>query len=246
MSVVVLVPDGQLEVRNTDTPPPSVTKILVSISLIEVHKADAADDAGWISVFEGDERTFDLVAATAIEDVLGTETFAAGKYTQIRMDIVSVTVTVEGDDREATVPGDKLRVVRPFDVEEGIVTVLTLDFDADKSVVITGNGAVQFKPVVKLMVWKESQEGRETPQRVPTSTPAPTITPTPTATPDPISGAFFLEIVSPVPDGDEAIAFVTRTEPHPDRTDADRRRRGGGRRLRRGRRGRALYDRTEP
>jgi hypothetical protein len=154
--VVVLVPDGQLEVRITDAPPPGVTKILVTISLIEVHKAGAAGDAGWIPVFEGDERTFDLVAATAIEDVLGTETFAAGKYTQIRMDVVSVTVTVEGEVREATVPGDKLRVVRPFDVEEGIVTVLTLDFDAEKSVVITGNGAVQFKPVVKLLVRKES------------------------------------------------------------------------------------------
>lgn len=153
---ILIVPDGQLEVRITDAPPPGVTKILVTVSLIEVHKADASEDAGWIQVFEGDERTFDLVAATAIEDVLGTETFAAGKYTQIRMDVVSVTVTVEGDDREATVPGDKLRVVRPFDVEEGKVTVLTLDFDADKSVVITGNGAVQFKPVVKLLVRKEN------------------------------------------------------------------------------------------
>jgi hypothetical protein len=96
------------------------------------------------------------VAVIGIEDVLGTEAFASGKYTQIRMDVVSVIVTVEGDDREATVPGGKLRLVSPFDVEEGIVTVVTLDFDADKSVVITGNGAVQFKPVVKLLVRKEN------------------------------------------------------------------------------------------
>lgn len=42
--------------------------------------------------------------------------------------------------------------VRPFDVEEGETTVLLLDFDADKSVVVTGSGKVIVKPVVKLTV----------------------------------------------------------------------------------------------
>ena len=71
------------------------------------------------------------------------------------MDVDKVLVTHEGEEKEATLPGDKLKVVRPFDVEEGQATVLTLDFDADKSVIITGSGRVQFKPTVK----PESTEG---------------------------------------------------------------------------------------
>ena len=38
-----------------------------------------------------------------------------------------------------------------FDIEVGTTTVLILDFDAAKSVVLTGEGEVLFKPVVKLL-----------------------------------------------------------------------------------------------
>jgi hypothetical protein len=251
---------GELEMRVTDAPPEGVTKILVTVSGIEVHRAEAGEEEGWISVFEGEGRTFDLVAVTGIEGVLGAQEFTIGKYTQIRMDVVSVTVTLKDkdgneEDKEASVPGDKLRIVRPFDVETDKTTVLTLDFDAEKSVAVTGQGAVQFKPTVKLLVRKETPEERAeksatvaptaipeptdtataTPEPTPTNTPSPTptitptptntptptvtptptntptptITPTPTATPDPLGTALFLEIVSPLPEEGETIAFVT-------------------------------------
>ena len=96
VSILLFPSDGLLEVRIIDVLPTGFTKIIVTTSLIEVHEGDAVDDTGWISVFDGDERTFDLVVATTIEDGLGTETFAAGKYTQIRMYIVAVTVTRGG------------------------------------------------------------------------------------------------------------------------------------------------------
>ena len=117
---------------------------------------------GWLTLFSvtsttPEPMTFDLVQVTGIEEVLGTQEFAVGKYTQIRMDVDKVLVTHEGEEKEATLPGDKLKVVRPFDVEEGQATVLTLDFDADKSVIITGSGRVQFKPTVKLLIRKEDR-----------------------------------------------------------------------------------------
>ena len=40
----------------------------------------------------------------------------------------------------------------------GEATVLTLDFDAAQPVVVTGQGAVRFKPVVKLLVRKSKPE----------------------------------------------------------------------------------------
>ena len=167
---------GELQVRVTDAPPEGVSAIVVTVSNIEVHKAGAREGEGWITLFSATSTTgttsippkrFDLVKVTGIEEVLGTEVFAVGKYTQIRMDVDSVVVTLQVKPGEATttkeaeIPGDKLKVVRPFDVEEGQTTVLTLDFDAEKAVIVTGTGDVRFKPVVKLLVRKEARGKRD-------------------------------------------------------------------------------------
>lgn len=77
--------------------------------------------------------------------------------TQIRMSIDEVVVTHLGEEKIAELPGDKLKVVRPFDVVADQATVLTLDFDANQSVVIAGNGQVRFKPTVKLLIRKEDR-----------------------------------------------------------------------------------------
>ena len=102
-------------------------------------------------------KVFDLVEVTGIEQVLGVDTLPVGKYTQIRMDVNQVMVTHQGEEKKAELPGDKLKVVRPFDVVADQATVLTLDFDAAKSVVIAGNGQVRFKPTVKLLLRKEDR-----------------------------------------------------------------------------------------
>jgi hypothetical protein len=123
---------GGLDLRVTDAPPEGVTRIDVTVGGIEVHKADAEEDEGWIAVFPiatttAQTITFDLVAVTGIEGVLTQlEEFEVGKYTQIRMDVISVSVTLNEEVKEARVPSDKLKVVRPFDVEAEQTTVLTL------------------------------------------------------------------------------------------------------------------------
>jgi len=65
-------------------------------------------------------------------------------------------VTVDGESITAEVPSEKLKIVRPFSVEAGVKTVLTLDFDGEKSLILrgkdvtTGKKTALFKPVVKL------------------------------------------------------------------------------------------------
>jgi hypothetical protein len=54
------------------------------------------------------------------------------------------------------VPSGELKFVRPFDVIAGVTTDVKLDFDAQKSVNVTGNGKVMVKPVVKLAISNES------------------------------------------------------------------------------------------
>ena len=111
---------GELEVRVTDAPPEGVSNILVTISNIEVHKAGSDEEEGWTTVIE-EEKTFDLVEIEGLEEVLGTNELAAGKHTQIRMDVVNVDVTLKpsGEQdfvtRTAQVPSGKLNPNPPKD-----------------------------------------------------------------------------------------------------------------------------------
>jgi hypothetical protein len=99
--------------------------------------------------------TFDLLKIKGIEEVLATGDLAPGTYTQIRMEVSKVTVTLAGGQpQDAKLPSGKLKFIQPFDVAAGKTTVLLFDFDAGKSVNVTGNGQAMFKPVIKLSVTK--------------------------------------------------------------------------------------------
>lgn len=145
-------PTGTVEFRAMDAPPAGVSKIMETTRNIQIHKADAPEDS-WITVVS-QEKTFDLVAIQGAEVFLGSENVSSGNYTQIRLDVAKVIVTLEGKDITAKLPSDKLKVVRPWEVKAGQKTILTLDFEADRFVNITGNDAVEVKPVLKLDVYQ--------------------------------------------------------------------------------------------
>ena len=141
---------GVVEVRATDAPTAGVSSIVVTTSNIQIHKSDAPDDS-WITVVS-QEKTFDLVAIQGAEVFLGSENVSSGNYTQIRLDVTKVIVTMNGANITAKLPSDKLKVVGPWEVKAGQKTILTLDFEADAFVVITGTDQAQVKPVIKLAV----------------------------------------------------------------------------------------------
>ncbi|MEE8420724.1 MAG: DUF4382 domain-containing protein, partial [Dehalococcoidales bacterium] len=170
------VPWGTIEIRATDPPPADVSSAIVYLTEIEVHRtagntsSDNAttdnttldDTGGWITVIDV-AASFDLMeVVNGVEAILGSANVMAGKYTQIRMTVDRVEViTTDGDNFTAEVPGGKLKIVRPFTVGSGETTVLTLDFDGGKSLVVTGAGKFFFKPVVKLLIEHEDNEESE-------------------------------------------------------------------------------------
>ncbi|MFC1953468.1 ice-binding family protein [Chloroflexota bacterium] len=190
-------PTGTVEFRATDAPATGVSKIMVTARNIQIHKADAPEDS-WITVVS-QEKTFDLVAIEGAEVFLGSENVSSGNYTQIRLDVTKVIVTLDGKDITAKLPSDKLKIVRPWEVKAGQKTILTLDFDAEKFVVLTGNNQAQVKPVIKLEI---SQGERPLKKLTPDIT-APTVTMTINtngATDVPINtkvGIFFSEAMDP-------------------------------------------------
>ena len=142
---------GILEVRVTDAPTHNVSAVNITVSNIEVHKTEGETE--WLSVIKGD-KSFDLLKLRGVEEVLGSKEIETGNYTQIRMDVKDVIVTIDGEQQNAVLPSGKLKLLCSFEIERDKTTVLTLDFDANKSVVITGSDKVIFKPVIKLKITK--------------------------------------------------------------------------------------------
>jgi len=187
---------GTMQVYVTDAPPKGVTAIEIKASNVEAHMSGAADDQ-WVTLLK-DPPVFDLVKATGVNVLLGTSDVAAGKYTQVRLDITDVTVTLNGKQVKATVPSDKLKLVGEITVEEGKKTPISLDFDAEESILLEGQDKVSLKPVVKLIVAKPG-ETLETPVAATAATPALAPAPAPTLNGSEIGGRKTPSALAPAP-----------------------------------------------
>jgi len=147
-------PTGAVAVYVTDPGPVSnVSHINITASEVKIHKAGDDGEGEWISL-NITNPSFDLIALkeTGLKELLAQGNVTAGNYTQIRMTIAGVNVTLDGETQNATVPSGELKFVRPFQVVDGNTTILSLDFDAGKSVTITGTSKVIVHPVVTLNV----------------------------------------------------------------------------------------------
>ena len=153
---------GIIEIRVTDPPPPGVENAIVTVTKIEVHRV-WDEEGAWETIFEdADGVTFDLVKVFENPTVIAYVEVMVGGFTQIRMEVTEVVVTpVGGDPVSAIIPSGELKIVRPFNVEAGMRTILTLDFDGDKSIkikTIGGKDEFLFNPVVKLLIEKQKVE----------------------------------------------------------------------------------------
>lgn len=151
---------GIIEVRVTDPGPADVKSAVVYLTNIKAHKV-SDNVSEWITISDN-ISSFDLMEVIGVEKVLTAVKTQVGSFTQIRMDVTKVeVVTVAGDKFTAEVPSGELKIIRPFNVEGGVKTVLTLDFDGEKSLIVTGKGKALFKPVVKLSIEQEKIKAEE-------------------------------------------------------------------------------------
>lgn len=141
----------------------------VAISQVAVHyvpdgesgqagdEEDAVDDpaeAGWHTIFE-EERTFEILSLKDDPVELGEVELDAGKITQIRLwvsDQAASTITIDGTSYDLEVPSGKIKVVgHQFEIAADEEETIALDFDADASVTMTGNGRYILRPTVKVV-----------------------------------------------------------------------------------------------
>lgn len=144
---------GQVQIRVVDQPPPGVQGVIVEIHDIQVFLA-AGSQSRWVTAVAG-PRTFDLLLASDVQEVLGQAEAESGTYTRVRFELGSVTVVLQDESRQTVTPEQQaLEVLRPFRVEEGKTTVILLDFDADRSLQPGPDGVFRFDTKVLVRVLK--------------------------------------------------------------------------------------------
>ena len=162
---------GKVSLSLTDAPNPDYEAVYVTISEIQVHRADA-EEGSWQTILSPNAtyNLLDLINGETAE--LGVATLPTGTYTQMRLILgdtpddtenilegshpyANYLVTNEDEAIELKVPSGfqtGIKLVHTFDVEAGRTIGLILDFDAGRSVVKAGNsGNWLLKPTIKII-----------------------------------------------------------------------------------------------
>jgi hypothetical protein len=88
--------------------------------------------------------------------VLADSTLPTGHYTQVRLILgARNTVMVDGVLHDLRIPSSMntgLKLNHPFTINDGALYEFTLDFDADRSIHMTGNGQYMMRPVIRMVV----------------------------------------------------------------------------------------------
>ncbi len=153
---------GTLKVNITDAKPAlpaGVEKVWVTINEVSVHQAGGS----WVSLsLSQSPYTIDLLQFADGEktELVPPAALASGRYTQIRLGIVSAAIQINGVEEPLSleVPSGTLKTDKTFqfDVAEGGAVDLTVDFDLSRSIVAKGSGGYQLKPVLHLVHTQEA------------------------------------------------------------------------------------------
>ncbi len=154
---------GSIRISMIDAPG-DYDAVNVEVIRVEVHLGDESDDpdeakddgSGWHTI-DVDTTYVDLLTLTdGNSAVLADSTLPSGYYTQIRLILGDGNnVVVDSVAYDLEVPSSAntgLKLNHPFTIDAGATYEVTLDFDADKSVHMTGNGQYKMKPVIRIIV----------------------------------------------------------------------------------------------
>lgn len=146
--------EGQLKIYMVDSPA-LLDSVVIQVIQVSVHyTGNDSTEGGWM-VINNTERYFDLLQLTngAIA-VLGDTALPAGTYSQIRLllgdDNYVINNGVRHDLKTPSAQQSGLKLIHPFNILAGNVYELFLDFNVEKSIVITGNGKYILKPTIRV------------------------------------------------------------------------------------------------
>ncbi|MES2622241.1 MAG: DUF4382 domain-containing protein [Bacteroidota bacterium] len=141
---------AHLKVRMTDAPG-NFDAVMIDLQAVEVTGAGGA--AVLTNINAGIYNLLDF--SNGVDTLIATGDITAGEVSQIRLILgPNNSVIVDGVTYPLSTPsamqsGLKLQVHQTF--EPGITYYLLLDFDANQSIVLQGNGNYQLKPVIRVI-----------------------------------------------------------------------------------------------
>lgn len=141
-----------LEVRLTDSPG-DFEEVNIDIQGVEIHRSEGKQNSGWVAL-DVNEGVYNILAlSNGLDTLLGSAELPSGRVSQIRLILgTNNTVKINGEVKSLDTPsaqqsGLKLNV--QTQMSPGITYLITLDFDAARSVVAKGNGEYNLKPVIR-------------------------------------------------------------------------------------------------
>ncbi|NUN68603.1 MAG: DUF4382 domain-containing protein [Bacteroidetes bacterium] len=139
--------EGTMQVRMVDAPASSYDSVIITVTDVSVH----SNTSGWITLSSG-VRTYNLLAlVNGAEAVIGEAKLSTGLYSQLRLTLSdSCWVYAGGVRLSLKVPGDQIILNIHAELSANVTTSLVLDFDAGRSLVMTGAGLVM-KPVIRVL-----------------------------------------------------------------------------------------------
>ncbi len=164
---LLLLTIGFSACSSDDDPATPPTKATLSVSLTDAPaNYDAVNitfseiavsmNGGWV-VLSGDPMTVNLLEWNNGKSIeLGRQDVDPGKITQIRLMVTKSEVVVDGVTHDVTIPSAEqtgLKIVTNFDLVAGSTYEIVLDFDANQSIVTTGNpsnpNGYKLKPTIR-------------------------------------------------------------------------------------------------
>ena len=152
---------ANLSIRMTDAPG-DYDAVFIDVQGIEIQleaddDLDATDDDGteWVTVEDVNTGIYDLLELTGgVSQLLADTEVEAGYVGQMRLILgPDNTVVVDGETKALNTPSAQqsgLKLQLNQRLEGGENYAFLLDFDVDQSIVETGNGGYNLKPVIRL------------------------------------------------------------------------------------------------
>lgn len=139
---------GMLVILLTDAPVPDLKRLEVTISELSVIGEGGVTPLP----FDGDTEFVieNLLALQDRPEPLSTARVTVGKYTKIRMTVVSAYAYYDENDARNTdliVPSGHIDIIAHFEIEEDAPTVITIDMEPDWVAISKGN---RLRPVLKV------------------------------------------------------------------------------------------------
>ena len=143
---------GNFQIYLTDQPIDNAEEIWVTISEINVQKAEE----GFLTIWEGAEPLkYDLLKLKDKEVLILDTALEEGMYTQIRLVVGSGPIKIIGEDdyHNMTVPSSEVKIPLVFNIIDGGVAEIVLDFEADESIHVVYTGQSEeyiLRPVIRV------------------------------------------------------------------------------------------------